>query len=91
MTGAGGEATGGGEGEGGAWTHRDALCPCGAGREPLPWAMRSLARLPLKWQTSALPRGGIITLKGKTSPLPCGWLSPKRSKREGESGRRRQP
>lgn len=68
----------GGEGESGGWRQGDASPPLGAGRELLPWAMHTLARLPSMWQTSALPRGDIFTRKGKSTHLPCGWLSLKR-------------
>ena len=67
-----------GEGERDAWRQGDTSRPHGAGRELLPRAMCSLARPPSKWQTSALPRADIFTLKGKSTHLPCGWLSPKR-------------
>ena len=36
------------------------------------------AHPPSTWQTSALPRGVSFTLKGKSTHLPCGWLSLKR-------------
>lgn len=49
-------ATGGGEGEGGAWMHRDASHPRGPSREPPPPAIRALVQLPLKQHTSALLR-----------------------------------